>query len=775
VTTPHPEHDAPTAGQDARLRQWLTVGVWAMAAIVVAVPVYLVRRHAFGDYAGATTAPATYVGRNACAPCHERELEAWKGSDHDRAMDVASDSTVLGDFNDVSIEFRGVTSRFYRRDGKFYVHTEGPDGVMGDFEIAYTFGFDPLQQYLVPFPGGRLQALPIAWDVQNRRWFHLYPDQRIAPDDWLYWTRNGQNWNGMCAECHSTNLVKNYDAAGQTFSTTWSEIDVSCEACHGPGSRHVAWAALPPMARPPVDNADLVVRTGDISSREQVELCAPCHSRRAEFGDYSHARTELMDQLLPSTLDSGLYYADGQILDEVYVYGSFLQSKMYRNDVRCSDCHDVHSLQRHKEGNALCLQCHRADTYDTSDHHFHKKLVDGKPSDGALCVKCHMAERPYMVIDWRADHSLRIPRPDLSLTIGVPNACTQGGCHADSTDAWAAGYFRRWYGEARRFHYGTTLAAGRAGRPDAGPALVTLAGDVLYPGIVRATAISLLAGYPGDSTAALLRRALDDDDPLIRYTALTSVSAPTPQAYAALVAPLLFDPVRLVRLEAAARLAGSGPGMLKPYQQQALASNLADYEAAMTASLDFAHAGYNLGNLYTRLGDAPRAEQYYRTALRVDDLFYPAKMNLAVLLNSQGRNTEAEQLLRQAVDAVPQAPDAPYMLGLLLAEMNRVGDAIPFFERAAARDPTRARTYYNLGLALQQVGRIPDAGVALRRAFELEPRNTDYVVALGDYYMRHDQPRRALELADRVLAATPNDPLGARLRAAAEQALRGRR
>jgi predicted CXXCH cytochrome family protein len=760
-----------TAEREAPLRRWLAIGVWAMAAIVLALPVYLVRRDLRGTGSQDLEGAPTYVGRDVCTPCHERETEAWQGSDHDRAMEVATDSTVLGDFNDVTVEFHGVTSRFYRRDGKFYVHTEGPDGVMGEFEIAYTFGFDPLQQYLVPFPGGRLQALSIAWDVQGQRWFHLYPNQRIPASDWLHWTRNGQNWNGMCAECHSTNLVKGYDAATQTFSTTWFEIDVSCEACHGPGSRHAEWGKLPPMARPPVENYGLAVRTGDISSSEQVELCAPCHSRRAEFGDYDHARTVLLDQLLPSTLDSGLYYADGQVRDEVYEYGSFLQSKMYRNDVRCGDCHDAHSLKLRQEGNALCLQCHQADAYDTPDHHFHKKVYQGKPSDGALCVKCHMVERPYMVIDWRADHSLRVPRPDLSVTLGIPNGCTQGGCHADSTDAWAAGYFRRWYGEARRSHYGTTLAAGRAGRTDAGPALVTLAGDVLYPGIVRATAIALLAGYPGDSTTALLRRALDDDDPLIRYTALTSVGAPTPQAYARLVAPLLFDPVRLVRLEAAARLAGSPPDLLKPYQQEALAANLADYEAAMTASLDFAHAGHNLGNLYARLGDAPRAERYYRLALRVDDLFVPAKVNLAILLNGQGRNDEAERLLRDVVEAYPDQHDAAYLLALLLAETGRVPDAVPFLERAAAGDPTRSRVQYNLGLALQTTGRLREAEAALRRALELEPSNPDYVLALGDHYLRRGETRRALALAERLLATEPANAVGIQLRAAAQRLL----
>ena len=249
---------------------------------------------------------------------------------------------------------------FTGRTGEFFVHTQGPEGKMGDFEVTHTFGWFPLQQYLVPFPGGRLQCLPIAWDVREKKWYHLYPKEPLDPKDWLYWTNAAQNWNGMCAECHSTNLKKNYDIKTDTYKTTWSDIDVGCEACHGPGSRHVQWAEMPDMARPRVENFDLVVKTSGIGSRKLVELCAPCHSRRASLGDYTHAEADLLDSMLPSLLTEELYFPDGQILDEVYVYGSFTQSKMYHRDVRCSNCHDVHSLKVIKEGNALCLQCHRA-------------------------------------------------------------------------------------------------------------------------------------------------------------------------------------------------------------------------------------------------------------------------------------------------------------------------------------------------------------------------------------------------------------------------------
>ncbi|MGD9054333.1 MAG: multiheme c-type cytochrome, partial [Desulfobacterales bacterium] len=365
------------------MTNWKITGFIATLVIVLSIPAYMLKDKYFRRPIESRPV-ATFAGSNKCKDCHRAEYDKWQNSHHDRAMEVASDETVLGDFSNVSVEFHGVTSRFYSKDSQFYVHTQGPDGKMGEFEITHTFGWYPLQQYLIPFPGGRLQCLPIAWDVKEKKWYHLYPDMRIDPKDWLYWTNAGQNWNGMCAECHSTNLKKNYVIESDSYQTTWSEIDVSCEACHGPGSLHVEWAELPDMARPQSANYELVVKAKGMDSRQQVELCAPCHARRAILGDYTHAEPDLLDNMLPSLLTPELYFADGQILEEVYVYGSFTQSKMYSRNVRCSDCHDVHSIKKVKEGNALCLQCHRAGIYDTKAHHFHKKKGEkGEPIKSA--------------------------------------------------------------------------------------------------------------------------------------------------------------------------------------------------------------------------------------------------------------------------------------------------------------------------------------------------------------------------------------------------------
>jgi tetratricopeptide (TPR) repeat protein len=755
------------------LRKWKIAGIVALSAIVITIP-YYVARDAQRSEEHSEPAPvgASFVGRERCIECHAEAYELWLGSDHDNAMDVADEATVLGDFDDAEFEHEGLTSRFYRRDGGYFVHTEGPGGEMMEFEVRYTFGIEPLQQYLVPFPGGRLQALPLAWDTERQRWFTLNPDTVIAPDNWLHWTRNGQNWNGMCAECHSTHLRKNYDPASDSYDTTWSEIDVSCEACHGPGSAHVGWAELDPMGRPDLENYALEVNTTTLDPAQQVELCAPCHSRRSEIGDYDHAQADFLDFFVPSLLEQGVYHPDGQILEEDYVWGSFVQSKMYGNGVRCSDCHNVHSLALHREGNALCLQCHQADAYDTEAHHFHKKIHEGEPSDGALCVKCHMPEQPFMVIDYRADHSLRIPRPDLTETLGVPNACGQSGCHDDQPLSWSQDAYTAWYGTARKPHFGTTLAAAQAGDPGAGAGLVEIANDPLFPVIVRATALHALSAYPGAETLAAMQRALADDDPLLRHTAVASLISDDPAQLASLVAPSLFDPVRAVRLRAAATLAAVDREYLNQAQRDALDLEMAAYVASLERMLDFAPSGLSLGNHFAALGKADRAEGYYRKAIAVDNLFYPAKMNLAILLSGAGRDAEAEPLLRQVLDAYPEQHDAAYYLGLLLVGLDRKEEALAMLERAAEGQAQRPRVHYNRGLLLAQLGRDDEAESALRQAWSLERESVDYLYALIDFCARRGRLDEALGLAREMVAIHPQNPLGYQLKSALEERLR---
>lgn len=754
------------------MERWKWAGLLATFVIVLSIPFYRIQEaHRIRAGRAGPSEAAAFVGSQKCESCHKKQYDSWQGSHHDHAMDLAGESTVLGGFDDAVFELHGVRSLFTRKEGRFFVHTPGPDGRMGEFEVTHTLGWYPLQQYLVPFPGGRLQCLPIAWDVRGKRWYHLYPDGPIDPKDWLYWTNGAQNWNGMCAECHSTGLRKNYDMETDSYQTTWSDIDVGCEACHGPASAHVAWAEMPDMARPEAENYGLVLRTSALDSRRLVELCAPCHSRRAVLSDSAHAEADLLDTVLPSLLDEGLYHPDGQILDEVYEYGSFTQSRMYHRNVRCSDCHDVHSLKRVGQGNETCLQCHRADLYDTKEHHFHKKTgeagepirsADGRTlfevGTGSVCTECHMPGRFYMGIDYRLDHGFRIPQPALTLAAGAPNACNR--CHADKTPEWAEEAVSRWYGPGRRTHYGTVLAAGRKGLRQAQDDLIRIAGDPLYPVIVRATALSLLVRYPGEESLRALGLALSDPEALIRRTAVNSLHLLDPEGKSARIGPLLHDPVKAVRMEAAAGLAGKPSEGLDPDERRALQAALREYQLAMEYTGDFASSRHNLGNLCAALGRKDEAVRHYSAAIRIDDQFYPAKVNLAMLCNERGENEKAEKLFREVLAARPELHEVRYSLGLLLAETRRYEEAAVQLEQAARAMPERGRVHYNLGLLLQTLGRAAEAEVELLAALEREPDNPEYLYALADHYLNKKEWAKARDLAERMVLKHPDESLG---------------
>lgn len=753
------------------MKRWKITGIIAGFVIVVLIPLYAMRSNNSKGRAVVASTGAAFVGSEECKDCHRPEYDKWRTSHHRMAMAVASQETVLGDFDNAVFEYFGTKSVFYRKGSGFFVRTQGPGGNMGDFEITHTFGWFPLQQYLVPFPGGRMQCLPIAWDDIKKQWYHLSPDQQIEPTDWLYWTRNAQNWNGMCAECHSTNLVKGYDMISDTYQTSWSEISIGCEACHGPGSQHVSWAKMPDMGRPHEKNFALTVKTNRLSARQQIELCAPCHARRSSMGDNPHRLVDFMDYGIPRLLTEGLYFADGQILDEVYVYSSFMQSKMYARDVRCSDCHDVHSIRRIEDGNALCLQCHKAAEYDSKDHHFHKKRgekgdairdADGEilfdVGSGAQCEQCHMPGRHYMGIDYRPDHSFRIPRPDLSTHLGTPNACNR--CHHDKSNEWSQEYMVKWYGTKQRPHYGSILAAGREHQPDALDGLVKLTGDRLYPAIVRATVLEQLAAYEDEKSRLAFTRALTDEEAIMRQTAVRRLSEPNPLKMLNLLSPLLYDPVKAVRIEAAQRLTILPSEMITGDLREKFKGVLAEYRKAAEYTGDFAASRHNLGNMYANLGQTELAVTHYRKAIEIDDLFYPAKVNLAGVYNRIGRNSDAEVLLRAVVKQHPDLSQIKYSLALLLAEEKKYEDAEVYLKAAVSEMPQHARAHYNLGLLQQQLGRDSLAEISLMRAVKIEPDNIDYLYALADFYLKRGRWERAREIAQEMITRHPNQKIG---------------
>lgn len=726
---------------------------------------------------------AKYVGRDQCIECHTAEVKKYAGSHHDLAMDRATPETVLGDFSGVEVTHLGVTSRMFRDGDKYMINTEGPDGQLHDYQVQYVFGVTPLQQYMVQFDADssngefnlpRVQVLRISWDTLQKKWFHLDPPdvaERLAPTDDLHWTGVAQRWNNMCADCHSTNLQKGFDLKSLSYHSTFSEIDVSCEACHGPASKHIELARqyFPGWNRQRGYGLANLKR----SAQDQIEACAPCHSRRNLIASSYHAGEKFYDHYTDQLLTSGTYYPDGQVLDEDYIHGSFIQSKMYHKGIRCTDCHDPHTAQLKHDGNQVCTSCHQHPTakYDSVAHHFHKP---GTP--GASCVNCHMPPTTYMAVDARHDHSLRVPRPDLSLKLDTPNACT--GCHlkpenvaedkrpklklyqdwmaaarAGDTEVrselqraneWCDAACDKWYGDKRRReeHFGEAIAAGQRRLPEASQRLTKLLNKPHseVPAIARATALQTLSEVNGVSAGDVALELMKDPHPLVRAAACDALlgSADLGRGLDAL-GKALDDPIRLVRTAAARNLlqvpTEQHPSSIAP-RLRAVSEELSD---GMLNDADRAGAHLTLAVMAEQQGRQQAAIGHYRDAIRVEPGVTGARTNLAALLErnlNQTNNGSSSPILDE------------------IRELRQT--ELQLLARDVKLLPSAASLQYRFGLALYVDGQKEQALQALVRAAELEPSSYEYVQAVTLMHKANQNWPQATEWCQRLIKLAPN-------------------
>lgn len=713
------------------------------------------------------------------------EAASWRDSQHKHAMDHATEKSVLGDFSEATFDYDGVRSRFFRKDGKYLVETDGPDGKLAIFEIKYTFGIDPLQQYLIEFPDGRVQALSIAWDARSKekggqRWFHLYPGENIRHDDVLHWTKLNQNWNFMCAGCHSTGLRKNYDAEHDRYATTWSEISVGCEACHGQGSNHVAWARAQqgwwPFGRTEDRSKGLLARLDERAGviwahdpasgnarrnlpvnllRTEVETCGRCHARRSELSEKWEPGHWLQDtHAIAAPLARDVYWPDGQMRDvaEAYNYVPFKQSKMFAAGVTCSNCHDPHSGKQRIAGDGVCLQCHATEVYAGARHSRHQQA-----SAAPNCVSCHMPARTYMVVDSRHDHSLRVPRPDLSVKYGTPNACND--CHADKPAQWAADAVERWFGSDRKGFqtYADAFAAASANRADARQLFASVAGDLNAPNVARAHALVELAPYVSPANVDLVRRALADSDPMVRIAAIDMLANVSPTQAWPLIAPLLSDSVLGVRIRAAGLLAAVPTERQPQADRGRFERAAAEFVAAVRLNADRPEDRSSLANFYARRGLTKEAEAEYKAALRLSPQYTVAAINLADLYRQLDRDGDGESTLRAAIAVAPADAGLHYALGLTLSRLKRTDDSLAELRRAAELDPNNARYSYVYAVGLHSAGRASEAIAVLKDNLDKHPADRDSLLALVTFNRDSGNIASALDYAERLAQLAPGD------------------
>ncbi|WP_112479196.1 multiheme c-type cytochrome [Vibrio variabilis] len=712
-----------------------------------------------GSYGNETDLPTTnsreasYVGSEACIECHQKEVEQWKGSDHERAMDHATPQSVLGDFDNATFEFKGKENRFFKKGEQYWVNIEGPDGQFHDYQIAYTFGHYPLQQYMVEFDDGRVQLIPFTWDSRDnaqggQRWYHLYPD--TTNSDEFYWTNTGQNWNFMCADCHSTNLKKNYDKETNRYATNWSEITVGCEACHGPASVHIE---LSKQNNPNQFNSsshygfdrdlskavsEWVYQEGSstlkpkaIKETQQVKVCAQCHSRRVQLSEqYDHVQGDIFDKYLVSNLTPELYHSDGQIYDEVYVFGSFEQSKMAQKGVTCTNCHEPHSAKLKIPEQAVCAQCHVASEYAPEKHTFHEA-----GSEASQCTTCHMPETTYMEVDPRRDHSWHVPRPDMSKHIGTPNVCSS--CHEDKGTDWAIQTLAQWFPDSNyqnSQHYGIAFYAADIGHPAAADALSYIAQDINQASIVRASALQRMANYQGQNSLIALGRAVKNSEAMIRIGAIQG-SAPYPAHQRwQIIAPLLNDDVLAVRAEAAGALAQYWRE-LNPQQKDQLKAPLQEYIDIQQYNADRGFGRTNLGNVYAAQGKPTLAIKEYQGAIAIEPYFENSYINLADLYRGQGDEASADKTLALGIKNQPKSAAIHYSAALSKLRQGDKTTASQLLDKATQLEVNNPQYWFVYGLAMETA----DVHVSLKavdKAYQLS-RNPEHLFSKCDLMLKH--------------------------------------
>lgn len=683
---------------------------------------------------------ATYAGSNTCQSCHAAAYNDFLKSDHVKAMDSATDKTVKANFNNSSFNYFGNVTTFYKKGNRFFASTIDTSGAAKEFEIAYTFGYTPLQQYVVNFDDGRKQVLPFCWDTRpadagGQRWFHLYGNEDIKPTDELFWQHYNQNWNYMCADCHTTGLKQNFDIEANTFKTTYAAMGVNCESCHGPASKHLAWTknkSSKDLYKGFVfslkeDNVSWVMnketgiaaRTTPKQHDLQVQTCARCHSRSIPTTDEYSFGHAIMWSHIPDNAGPEAFYIDGQQKEEDYEHASFLQSKMYAAGVTCSNCHNAHSGALIQPGNLLCGQCHSPEKFDQPSHTHHQVNTTG-----ASCVSCHMPGKNYMQIDYRVDHSIRIPRPDLGATIGSPDACTQ--CHNNENKQNIIAAFNTWYGTQlpqKPAHYGSILHAIRAYKDSAYIQYNKLLTAAQYPDIMKATSFRYAAQYPTAGVIQEIQKNLESPNELLKYRALENLGNFPADQVSTYLMPLLQDAAPTIRMEAA-RILASVQGQLTGVNKTAFDQAIAAYIKEQKTMGSRPEACLNLGVIYTQLGQYQEAEKYYVMGLKRYPNFQALYLNIADLYRAVKNEDNSKLYLDAGIEKFPSNAGLRQALGYWYIRKNKVDEGI----------------------------------ASIKKAYEIDKNDAEFVYsyAIGLYSTAHKQ--EGIQLLKQFLAAHPNDP-----------------
>lgn len=673
-----------------------------------------------------------------CVDCHQAQTQHWQTSDHAKAMAIATSKNVLGNFNNQTLSHYTQQATFYTKEQKYWVEIKH-ENTAQHYQITYVFGHYPLQQYLITTTQGKLQVLPYSWDSRKvvdggQRWYANYDKEDIKANDRLHWLQPLQTWNGMCADCHSSGLTRNYNEENDTFDTQWQTINVSCQSCHG----EISTSHQQKKQQKQIQlNANWLIKAGDKTATWQGEKrdnrfmdnCFACHSLRAPLTDGFKANKGFLNQFSPSLLMPNMYHADGQIKEEVYVYGSFLQSKMFAAGVNCLDCHNAHSMKVKVSGNVLCTQCHNAEIFDQKSHHQH--AVD---NEGSQCVNCHMPENTYMGVDDRRDHSFKIPKPHLSNELKTPNACIQ--CHEKQNNEWAAKNIEKWHGKpAQRSFNEKNYHALQQNIAISLSQHIAIINDEMLPVIQRATAIVLLGNTTSQLSNQQITTWVKSSEPLIRF-AIARVGNLLPiKERATLFSELLNDEYKAIRVEAANHLLAT-----PTINKQLLTSAFNELQMSHHTNSWRGEGRLNQSLVNLTTGNISKAMAQLKAAINIDPYFDASYINLADIYRQLNKPEQEKITYTQGLKNLPQSDLLHYSYGMHNVRNKKLTLAIKSFVKAMKLQPNNSQYIYIYLLALDSNNQTKKA-LAQLKLLQKKFKKNRQLIELGINFSQklHDQ------------------------------------
>jgi len=707
------------------------------------------------DGAGEAEAGApSYTGSRSCRACHEHFYELWAPSHHGTAMQPYTPrlaaARLTPQAEDVVI---GKVAWRYEADEKGgWVHSTGPGGEHR-YPIAQVMGGKNVFFFLTPLERGRLQVLPVAYDLNTRGWYDTTASMvRHAggfPDEPVEWTDPLLTFNTSCWSCHVSQLSLNYDPETQTYASTWAEPGINCETCHGPGEAHIEACRKAPEGKPPEDLELFVLSTA--SPDQRTDTCSSCHAKATPLTASYEPGAPFFDHFDLVTLENPDFHPDGRDLGENYTLTLWRISACAKSkQLDCVTCHTSSGRYRFRgdeaQENAACLPCHAERVANAPAHTHHPA---GSP--GNRCIACHMPMTEFARMK-RTDHSMRPPAPALTLAYGSPNACNL--CHDDHDAAWADAQVRAWHPDddyqAPLERRADLVAAARRGDwTDLDAMLAEIASETRDE-ILATSLLRLLRPCPDPRTTPAFVRALADPSPLVRGAAASGLGG---RLTAETLPPLLEatgDPSRLVRIRAAGTLAPLPFGPLPDEVRKRLQAALGELRASLGARPDTWTSHYNLGNFFRMRGDLLRARAEYAKASALRPAAVLPTVNAAMNEAQLGNRDRAETLLRRALVEEPENAVANFNLGLLLAEGGKKAEAVACLRRAFAADPQLDRAALNLAVLLG--GKDPRQGVVwARKAARLRPDDPRAVWTLAFYERAAGEPDAARVTLERAL------------------------